>query len=99
MEVDPLQFAVFDQETSRRVKLQLNRTGWVFLVDQEDLRVNVRFLLEIEWTLATTAGIVLADLVVEISGAAMLGYALILLLPFIGGAIGGCQSVSFSRSS
>ena len=51
--------------------------------------VNVRFRLALEWMLATTVAVVLADLGVEIVGAALLGYALLFLLPFIGGAVGG----------
>jgi hypothetical protein len=51
--------------------------------------MRVRFLLAIEWMLATTAALVLAHLAFEIVGAALLGYALLVLLPFIGGVVGG----------
>jgi hypothetical protein len=49
----------------------------------------MRVLLAIEWMLATTLAVVLAHLSVEIVGAALLGYALLFFLPFIGGAAGG----------
>jgi hypothetical protein len=39
--------------------------------------------------IATTVALVLAHLAVEIVGAALLGYALLLLLPLIGGVVGG----------
>ena len=42
-----------------------------------------RFLLAIEWMLATTVAVVLAHIAVEIVGAALLGYFL-LFLPVIG---------------
>jgi len=45
-------------------------------------------ILAIEWMLATTVALVLAHLAVEIAGAALLGYALLLMLPLIGGALG-----------
>jgi hypothetical protein len=45
-------------------------------------------ILAIEWTLATTAALVLSHLAIEIAGAAVLGYAFLLLLPFIGGVLG-----------
>jgi hypothetical protein len=48
-----------------------------------------RFLLAIEWMLATTAAVVLAHLTVEIVGAALIGYYLLFLLPVIGGVVGG----------
>ena len=48
----------------------------------------VRFLLAIEWMLATTVAVV-AHLSVEIAGAALLGYTLLFLLPIIGGVVGG----------
>jgi len=51
--------------------------------------VGVRFLIAIEWMLTTTVALVVAHLAVEIAGATLLGYALLILLPFIGGAIGG----------
>ena len=51
--------------------------------------MRVRFLIAIEWMLTTTVALVLAHLAVEIAGAALLGYALLILLPFIGGAVGG----------
>jgi hypothetical protein len=51
--------------------------------------VKVRVLLAIEWMLATTLALVLAHLFVEIAGAALLGYALLFFLPFIGGFAGG----------
>lgn len=49
----------------------------------------MRFLLVIEWMLATTVAVVVAHLAVEIVGAALLGYALLFLLPIIGGVVGG----------
>jgi hypothetical protein len=61
--------------------------------------VGVRFLIAIEWMLTTTLALVLAHLAVEIAGATLLGYALLILLPFIGGAVGGRRSASFSGSS
>jgi hypothetical protein len=51
--------------------------------------VSRRVLLATEWALATTVAVVVAHLAVEIVGAALLGYALLLLLPFIGGVVGG----------
>jgi len=45
--------------------------------------------LAIQWTLATTVALVLAHLAVEIVGAALLGYALLFLLPLIGSVIAG----------
>jgi len=51
--------------------------------------MRVRFLLAIEWMLATTVAVVAAHLAFEIIGAALLGYVLLFLLPFIGGVAGG----------
>ena len=51
--------------------------------------MRVRFLLAIEWMLATTAAVVVAHLAFEIVGAALLGYLLLFLLPFVGGVAGG----------
>jgi len=49
----------------------------------------VRILLAVEWMLATAAALALTHLAVEIGFAALLGYALLVLLPFIGGAVAG----------
>ena len=66
----------------------VSQTEQVFR-NQGDVHVRVRFLLVIEWMLATTVALVLARLAFEIVGAALLGYALLFLLPFIGGVVGG----------
>jgi hypothetical protein len=50
---------------------------------------RVRALLAIEWMMATTVALVLAHLAFEIVGAALMGVALLFLLPFIGGVVGG----------
>jgi len=50
---------------------------------------GTRFLIAIQWTFATTAALVAADLLVEILGAAVLGYYLIFLLPLVGGVLAG----------
>jgi hypothetical protein len=50
---------------------------------------GARFRLAVEWMLATTVAVVLPHLVVEIAGAALLGWALLFMLPFIGGLVGG----------
>jgi len=62
----------------------------------------VRLRLAIEWTAATTIAVVVTHLAFEIAGAALLGYYLLILVPFIGGAIGGlpvgfCQSIVLRR--
>jgi hypothetical protein len=67
----------------------VSRTEQVFFGNQLDVDVGVRFLIAIEWMLTTTLALVLAHLAVEIAGATLLGYALLILLPFIGGAVGG----------
>jgi hypothetical protein len=64
--------------------------------------MRVRALLAVEWTLATMAALVVTHLVVEIVGAALLGYTLLFLLPFIGGVLGGlpvgvCQWIVLRR--
>jgi hypothetical protein len=50
---------------------------------------GTRFLIAIQWTCATTAALVAADLLVEILGAAVLGFYLIFLLPMVGGVLVG----------
>lgn len=45
--------------------------------------------------MATTFAVVLAHLAIEIVGAALLGYYLIFLLPFVGGVIGGLPVAVF----
>jgi hypothetical protein len=51
--------------------------------------VSERILFAIEWILATTIALGFTHLIVEILGAAVFGWTLLLLLPFIAGAIGG----------
>jgi hypothetical protein len=53
---------------------------------------RVRALLAIEWMMATTVALVLAHLAFEIVGAALMGVALLFLLPIIGGVVGGLLS-------
>jgi hypothetical protein len=48
-----------------------------------------RGLFALEWMAATTAALVVAHLALEIAGAAWLGYALLFILPFFGGFLGG----------
>ncbi len=67
-----------------------------------ELSVNARVRLALEWTIATTFAVVFTDLAIEIVGAALLGYVLVFLLPFIGGALGGvpvgiCQAYVLRR--
>jgi len=57
--------------------------------------VAARFRLVFQWTLATTLAVVVVHLTIEIVGAALLGYYLIFLLPFIGGVIGGLPVAVF----
>ena len=62
----------------------------------------MRHRLAVEWTVATAGGLVVAHLAFELLGAAVLGYSLLLLLPFIGGplwgiAIGAPQSLVLRR--
>lgn len=54
-----------------------------------------RLRLVFQWTLATTLAVVFAHLTIEIVGAALLGYYLIFVLPFIGGVIGGLPVAVF----
>jgi hypothetical protein len=52
-----------------------------------------RWRLALEWMLATTAGVVLTHLVMEILFAAVLGYFLLFLLPVLAGAVGAAIAV------
>jgi hypothetical protein len=52
-------------------------------------------MFAIEWTLATTAAVLLATLAVEILFVAVLGYYLLFLFPFIGGSLVGVPVAVF----
>jgi hypothetical protein len=51
--------------------------------------ISRKILLTLQWTLATALAVVLANLIIEILFFAVLGWALLFLLPFVGGVIGG----------
>lgn len=46
-------------------------------------------LFALQWTLATALAVVLANLIIEILFFALMGWALLFLLPLVGGVIGG----------
>ena len=48
-----------------------------------------RVLFALQWTLATALAVVIANLIIEILFFAVMGWALLFLLPFVGGLIGG----------
>src|SRR5437899_4716156 len=51
--------------------------------------ISRRVLFALQWTLATTLAVVIANLIIEILFFAVMGWALLFLLPFVGGVIGG----------
>ena len=51
--------------------------------------ISRRVLFALQWTLATALAVVIANLIIEILFFAVMGWALLFLLPFVGGVIGG----------
>jgi hypothetical protein len=51
--------------------------------------ISRRLLFALQWMLATALAVVVANLIIEILFFAVLGWALLFLLPFVGGVIGG----------
>ncbi len=51
--------------------------------------ISRRVVFALQWTLATSLAVVLANLIIEILFFAVMGWALLFLLPFVGGVIGG----------
>ena len=54
--------------------------------------ISRRVLFALQWTLATALAVVIANLIIEILFFAVMGWALLFLLPFVGGVIGDHRS-------
>jgi hypothetical protein len=51
--------------------------------------ISRKVLFALQWTLATALAVVIANLIIEILFFAVMGWALLFLLPFVGGVMGG----------